>query len=1119
MDGFPCRSGLSRVGRHWFGRVAIPALCLLGASFPAAAEEPIGLAVPEGFEVSLFADDDLAHDIYSLTIDSFGRVVVSGPGYVRILVDADGNGKAETFKQYADGPKTGAEGMYFYGRDLLCSGDGGLIRYRDRNGDDRTDGPPDMFLRIKAGGEHDLHAIRKGPDGWWYLIAGNMAGVTEKYATLPTSPVQKPHGGAILRLKPDLTGGEIVADGLRNAYDYDFNTVGDLFTFDSDGERDMSLPWYLPTRVFHVLPGSNAGWVTESWKHLDDYMDMPPVVGSYGRGSPTGIVCYRHTQFPEPYRGALLALDWTYGRVFAFPLKRNAGTWSTTPIELVTAQGQNGFAPTDADVAPDGSLYIAVGGRGTRGSVYRVRSTLGPATGLPVVTGVLTPSQKLTACLRAPQPLSSWSRRQWEPLADAIGSEPFIRSAMDEERPASERVRAIEILTEKFRGLDVDMAEWLIRSKAAEVRARAAWSLGRTQTESPNTELLAHAVDDNDPAVARCALEALLGAQTETFHTLVEPIGRQLGRDDRYVRQAAVRLLPRVSDDTYHAISAAAVKAGWPAAVPVAQGFALRKPGFNAYALDIGVRVLEGRHPTALKYDAARLVQIALGELAPAEVPGGPVFEGYASRLDLSEHAAELAPIALRLGAKYPNGEAPVDRELARILAMLQPEDSTLIDRVLAAITPASHPTDDVHQLIVLARLPGERTEEQRAATAAALLGIELKIEARKLRQDNSWNDRMMELYTALTERDARLPVALLERPEFGAPGHVLFVASLPPEKFGDAIDVFVNRIKSDADYRWNQDVVLILGASSDPEVRAMLRARFDDWALRGAILMTLAQEPKESDRDLFVQGLDGTPLDVLAECVKALALLDPAQATPVELVTLVRALRRLGSQDQERELRDQIVELLRIRTNEDFGYVLGQNGEAQEEAIQKWTVWAQTTHTQVFAEQSGGSPESLEQLQTLLSQVDWNQGDAARGEKLFQTRQCAQCHNSRQALGPDLAGVAGRFSRDDLFTAIVLPNRDVSPRYQTTTVVTTEGKIYSGLVVYDTVDGVVLRNATNQTIRVEAEEIETRKTVSTSLMPTGLLKDLAPQDLADLYAYLRGMNLQTAAAEQAGGK
>ena len=54
----------------------------------AVAQENIGVRVPDGFEVSLYADDDLAHDIYSMTIDSLGRVVVSGAGYVRIVFQA-----------------------------------------------------------------------------------------------------------------------------------------------------------------------------------------------------------------------------------------------------------------------------------------------------------------------------------------------------------------------------------------------------------------------------------------------------------------------------------------------------------------------------------------------------------------------------------------------------------------------------------------------------------------------------------------------------------------------------------------------------------------------------------------------------------------------------------------------------------------------------------------------------------------------------------------------------------------------------------------------------------------------------------------------------------------------
>src|SRR6185437_482090 len=184
------------------------------------------------------------HDIHSLTIDTQGRVVVSGPGYVRILLDTNGDGKADTAKQFADGPASGAQGMYFHGRDLLCTGDAGLIRYRDADRNDEADATPDLFLKLRTGREHHAHAIRRGPDGWWYLLVGNMTDVGSSYVTLATSPIRHPENGVLLRLKPDLSGAEIICHGFRNAYDFDFNSLGDLFSFDSDDERDVSLPWY-----------------------------------------------------------------------------------------------------------------------------------------------------------------------------------------------------------------------------------------------------------------------------------------------------------------------------------------------------------------------------------------------------------------------------------------------------------------------------------------------------------------------------------------------------------------------------------------------------------------------------------------------------------------------------------------------------------------------------------------------------------------------------------------------------------------------------------------------------------------------------------------------------------
>ena len=153
-----------------------------------------------------------------------------------------------------------------------------------------------------------------------------------------------------------------------------------------------------------------------------------------------------------------------------------------------------------------------------------------------------------------------------------------------------------------------------------------------------------------------------------------------------------------------------------------------------------------------------------------------------------------------------------------------------------------------------------------------------------------------------------------------------------------------------------------------------------------------------------------------------------------------------------------------------------------------------------------GGNDVELTQLKTILAESDRESGDAKRGAELFQSRACLQCHNGRSALGPDLGGVTSRFSREDLFVAIVAPSRDVSNRYQTTVVSTKDGKSYSGLIVYESVDGFLLRNGSGQTFRIETNQVDEKRKSPISLMPAGLLKGFTPKDHADLYAYLKSI-------------
>jgi putative membrane-bound dehydrogenase-like protein len=1084
-----------------------------------ADQEAAGVRVPKGFNITLFADDDMAHDVHSITTDSRGRVVVSGPGYIRFLIDDDKDGKADRVKEFADGPRTGAQGMFFVDRDLLFSGDNGLFIFRDDNRDDKADKDPERFLGILAGGEHHAHSIQKGPDGWWYVIAGNYAGVTDAYVkSSETSPIRKPYAGVIMRIRPDFKGGEVVADGFRNAYDFGFSDSGDIFTFDSDGERDISLPWYRPTRIFQATSRSNAGWVTRSWKRPSYHTDMPPVIGSFGRGSPSGVVVYRHNQFPEKYRNAVIGLDWTYGRVVAVPLKSSGSVFKGEPIELMTGVGTFGFAPTDAAIGRDGSLYVSIGGRGTRGGVYRV--TYGDVEEKSP-TFAETDEERLAEVLDAPQPLASWSRAKWERQATRLKKEPFTKTILNERLTDAQRIRAVEVVTEMFEGVEDSTAKTMMRSKSAAVRARIAWSLGRRAPATPSADLLTLYAQDKSPLVQRFAFEAMHTAtEAADWDKLGALLPAGLSSDDHFVRQAAARAIPRVPSKYLRPLAEQVNKTrNANATVSFGIGLAERSVKVVPNVVEMTMRVLEpiegNFHPASLRLECARAMQMALGDLGPAEKRPA-VFEGYAPRLDLSSQEKLLNPYRTRIAEIFPTGDTKLDREVSRVIAMLAPLNDELLDKILAKLTDKSDPVDDVHYLIVAARIGVERSQTQTDKIAKALLALDDKITKRDYPKDLNWNARIGELYAMLVKYDEALPVTIAELPDFGRPSHVVFLTQLAKEDLQIAINAFAKRIEANEDYPWSNDVLFVLGESTEPAHRAIIRDQLENTVVSNAALMVLSREPEERDRELFVDSLETPDRGILMSSVTALSKLSKDDASPKELVALVRTARRLGGIPIEFQMRETVVKSLQEKTGENFGFVAGQPGfKPQTEVLAKWSAWADDKYPEIADLMSGGAAREIAAIQDRLAKTDWDTGDPGRGAVLYEKLSCAQCHGGGSALGPDLGGVTGRFSRDDLFTAIVAPNKDVSTRYQTTQVQTSDGKAYQGLVIYRSVDGVLLRTSQNQTIRIEGSDIEFSRALSTSLMPAGLLKDSSPQDLADLYSYLGTLKAPVAPAPE----
>lgn len=133
--------------------------------------------------------------------------------------------------------------------------------------------------------------------------------------------------------------------------------------------------------------------------------------------------------------------------------------------------------------------------------------------------------------------------------------------------------------------------------------------------------------------------------------------------------------------------------------------------------------------------------------------------------------------------------------------------------------------------------------------------------------------------------------------------------------------------------------------------------------------------------------------------------------------------------------------------------------------------------------------------------------GDVARGTAVYK-KICIQCHrsgNEGYAVGPDLVSVQNK-SPDDLLIALMDPNREAQPIYTTYTAITTQGTVSTGLIAAENAVSITLRRAEAKEDVVLRDQIDELLSNGVSLMPEGLEKDLSPQQIADVIAYIKSL-------------
>lgn len=132
--------------------------------------------------------------------------------------------------------------------------------------------------------------------------------------------------------------------------------------------------------------------------------------------------------------------------------------------------------------------------------------------------------------------------------------------------------------------------------------------------------------------------------------------------------------------------------------------------------------------------------------------------------------------------------------------------------------------------------------------------------------------------------------------------------------------------------------------------------------------------------------------------------------------------------------------------------------------------------------------------------------GDATKGKQVF-VQNCAICHQVRGkigvAIGPDL-GTVHNWIREDLLANILNPNMAIASGFDTWQAVLNNGETVQGVIAAETPAAITLRANNMQDKTISRQDIKTLKGLNTSLMPTGLEKNIDKQQMADLMAFLK---------------
>lgn len=258
-----------------------------------------------------------------------------------ILEDTDGDGRADKRTVFA-GDLDCPTGFEFYAGGVILAQQPNVVFLKDTNGDDKYDTKEVLLSGFdSADTHHAINSFTFDPGGALYMQEGIFH---RTQVESPWAPTMRQADGGVFRFEPRTSKVEVyVPMNFPNPHGHVFDEWGRDIIFDATGGQPYYGPSFSTKKYYPAMESTKA-----------------PRPGTVRTRPVGGAEIISSRQFPDSMQGNLVVLNTIGFRgALNYRFSEEGAGLKFDEVDPILQSSDESFRPVDAEIGPDGALYVA----------------------------------------------------------------------------------------------------------------------------------------------------------------------------------------------------------------------------------------------------------------------------------------------------------------------------------------------------------------------------------------------------------------------------------------------------------------------------------------------------------------------------------------------------------------------------------------------------------------------------------------------------------------------------------------------------------------------------------------------------------------------------------------